>query len=133
MILKDSTILSINEESSTIILVGDFSLIDDKSNGQLSPKKQNLIEKMSFNFGCTFDDIQEDTKKKTTKYICSEPDILDIIRNFNSTHYKYRYTATFELPSRHLVLNATEVHDEPFFFSSGNRVFRNETGQIVVK
>jgi len=129
-----SPILSVSEESGrTLIAFGDFSLIDDKSNGQLSPKKQKLVQEMSINFGCTYNDIQEDTKNNTTKYICSKPDILDIVRKFNSTHYKYRYTATFELPSRHLVLNATEVHDDPFLFSSGDRVYRNETGQIVVK
>jgi hypothetical protein len=52
----------IEKDSSTIVSFGDFSLIDDKSNGQLSPKKQKLVEKMSIKFGCTYNDIQEDTK-----------------------------------------------------------------------
>ena len=129
-----SPILSVSEESGrTLIAFGDFSLIDDKSNGQLSPKKQKLVEEMSINFGCTYNDIQEDTKNKTTKYICSEPDnILSLTRKFNSTTYNYIYTASFELPSRHLVLNATEDHDA-YVITSGDRVFRNQTGQIVVE
>jgi hypothetical protein len=113
---------------------GDFNLVDDKSNGQLGPKKQKLIEQMDISFTCSLSDIQEDTKNKTTKYICLRPDRdhLDIERNFNSTKYLYRFTVSFELPSRHLVLNATEAH-ENLYPLIGHQVFRNETGQIVVE
>jgi hypothetical protein len=54
-------------------------------------------------------------------------------RNFNDTTYPYTFTATFELQSRHLVLNATEEHENPYFLFSGNLVFRNEDGKIEVK
>jgi len=115
--------------------VGDFALVDDNSNGHFSPKKQNLVEQMSIDFGCSFSDIQEDTKNKITKYICSpsDRDNLDITRNFNSTHYPYRITASFELPSRHLVLNATEEHELPRFAYGGHAVFKDQEGKIVVK
>jgi hypothetical protein len=53
---------------------------------------------------------------------------------FNDTTYPYTFTATFELPSRHLVLNATEAHEKPYLlFSGGHLVFRNEDGNIQVK
>lgn len=89
-------------------LAGKFNLEDDKSNGQYTPKKKNLIEQMDFEFTCNYQDIQENLTKKTTKYICSEPQDGYIKRLFNETTYPYTFTAFFELPSRHLVINATE-------------------------
>jgi hypothetical protein len=114
-------------------LAGNFKLIDDKSNGHLNPKKQQLIEQMNFDFNCNYQDIQEDLAKKTTKYICSDPQDGSIRRNFNDTTYPYTFTATFELPSRHLVLNATEAHNNPYLLFSGHLVFKTEDGNIVVK
>jgi len=130
-------ILSIDEGSNTMVLISDLKIVDDGSNGDLTPKKRNLVEQSSFSFACSFSDIKEDTLKKTTKYICSKPKNEDIIRNYNSTHYPYTVTATFELPSRHLVLNATETH-EPLSYicitsCDYHTVFRNETGKIEVK
>jgi hypothetical protein len=105
--------LSLNENINTMTVVMDFRLVDDQSNGHFTPKKQNLVEQMSFDWACSFSDIQEDTKKKTTKYICSNPEYENIIRKFNSTSYPYEINfASFELPSMHLVLNATEVHEQ---------------------
>jgi hypothetical protein len=89
-------------------LAGNFNLVDDQSNGHFNPKKQKLIEQMDFEFNCRYQDIQENSAKKTTKYICSDPQDGSIRRTFNDTMYPYRFTATFELPSRHLVINATE-------------------------
>ena len=105
---------TLDEESSVMAAIGNFNLVDDISNGHLTPKKQKLIEQMFIDFGCKLSDIQEDIKKKTTKYICSPPNTQDlkITRNFNSTHYFYIFNASFELPSRHLVLNATEMHEQ---------------------
>jgi hypothetical protein len=40
-------------------LAGKFNLVDDKSNGPLTPKKQKLIEQMYFDFKCNYQDIQE--------------------------------------------------------------------------
>jgi hypothetical protein len=114
-------------------LAGGFNLVDDPSNGHLNPKKQKLIEQMDFNFNCRYQDIQEDSAKKTTKYICSEPDNGSIRRNFNDTTYPYKFTATFELPSRHLVINATEAHENPYFAYSGHLVFKDEDGKIQVE
>jgi hypothetical protein len=79
-----------------------------KVNGQYTPKKKDLIEQMNFDFTCNYQDIQENLLKKTTKYICSEPQEGSITRLFNGTTYPYTFTATFELPLRHLVINATE-------------------------
>lgn len=70
-------------------LAGGFNLVDDQSNGQFNPKKQKLIEQMNFNFNCRYQDIQEDPTKKTTKYICSEPQEGSIRRTFNQTTYPY--------------------------------------------
>jgi hypothetical protein len=88
---------------------------------------------MNFDFQCNFQDIKEDTAKKTSKYICSDPQDGSIRRNFNDTTYPYKFTATFELPSRHLILNATEEHENPYLLYSGNLVFRNENGETEVK
>lgn len=117
-------------------LAGKFNLVDDNSNGQFNPKKQKLIEQMDFDFTCNYQDIQEDAAKKTTKYVCSEPQDGSIRRTYYDTTYPYKFTATFELPSRHLVINATEAHESPYiivFGSNGHTVFRNEDGKIEVK
>jgi hypothetical protein len=85
---------------------------------------------------CRYQDIQEDPVKKTTKYICSDLPDGSIRRSFNDTTCPYKFTATFELPSRHLVINATEAHESPYiivFGSNGHIVFRNEDGKIEVK
>jgi polyhydroxyalkanoate synthesis regulator phasin len=134
-ITEDEMIFKTDDNDGSMQLYGDFNIVDDKSNGNFGPKKQNLIEKMSISFGCHYQDIQEDPVKKTTKYICSEPNnnYAFMTRSFNNTLYPYTFTATFELPSRHLVLNATEAHDDPFLFSSGHVVFKDEDGKIVVK
>jgi len=89
-------------------LAGKFNLEDDKSNGHFTPKKKNLVEQMDFEFTCNYQDIQENLTKKTTKYICSDPQDGYIRRLFNDTTYPYTFTASFELPSRHLLINATE-------------------------
>jgi hypothetical protein len=91
------------------------------------------ISWLHFDFKSNYQDIKEDHEKKTTKYICSEPQNGSIRRNFNDTTYPYTFTATFKLPSRHLVLNATEAHENPYFLFSGDLVFRDEDGKIVVK
>ena len=123
----------IHEDDRYMSLGGDLKLVDDKSNGQLTPKKQKLIEQMTFRFICYFQDIQEDIVKNTTKYICSEPDSGSINRDYNNTYYPYTFTATFELPSRHLVLNATEAHEQTLFSTTGHVVFKDKDGKIVVK
>jgi hypothetical protein len=96
---------------------GNFRLQDDITNGHFTPKKQKLVEQMGFTFQCTYDDIQEDLKNGTTKYICSGKNDTfagtmlggQAIRHFNNTWYPYTYSASFELPSRHFVLNAEDV------------------------
>jgi hypothetical protein len=118
---------------SAMSMVANLQLVDDGTNGHLTPKKQKLIEKMQFSFSCKYQDIQEDLMKKTTKYICSEPDDATISRNYNDTTYPYKFTATFELPSRHLVINANEAHENPYFMYSGDLVFKDEDGKLQVK
>ena len=134
-ITEDEMIFKTDDNDGSMSLYGDFNIVDDKSNGNFGPKKQNLIEKMSIAFGCHYQDIQEDPVKKTTKYICSEPNntYAYMKRYFNDTIYPYRFTATFELPSRHLVLNATEAHEQTLFVTPGHIVFKNEDGKIQVK
>lgn len=114
-------------------LAGGFNLVDVESNGHFNAKKQKLVEQMNFDFACHYQDIQEDSVKNTTNYICSDPDNGSIRRNFNDTTYPYKFTATFELPSRHLVMNATEAHENPYFAYSGHLVFKNEYGKIQAK
>jgi hypothetical protein len=101
---------TLDVEGDFMDLIGDFKLVDNKSNGQLSPKAKNLTEQMSLQFPCELSDIQKDTKNGITKYICSDKleDIGNIFRKYNSTQYLYKFTASFELPSRHYTLNATE-------------------------
>jgi hypothetical protein len=132
---EDEMIFKTDDNDGSMSLYGDFNLIDDKSNGHFGPKKQNLVEKIYIAFGCDYQDIQEDTPKKTTKYICSESKntYAYIKRYFNDTLYPYRFTATFELPSRHLVLNATEAHEQTFFVTPGHVVFKDDDGKIEVK
>ena len=134
-ITEDEMIFNTDDNDGSMSLHGDFNLVDDKSNGNLGPKKQNLVEKMKIAFGCKYQDIQEDPVKDTTKYICSEPKntYAYIERTFNDTLYPYSFTATFELPSRHLILNATEEHENPYLLYSGSLVFRNEDDEIEVK
>ena len=62
--------------------------------------------------------------------------MVTIRRTFNHTSYPYKFTATFELSSRQLVINATEAHESPYiivFGSNGHTIFRNEDGKIDVK
>lgn len=90
-------------------LVGSYRLQDDISNGHFTPKKQELVENMDIMFVCSFNDIQEDLKNGITKYICSDKlAARGLTRVFNHTSYPYTFSASFELPSRHFVLNAEE-------------------------
>lgn len=76
----------IHEDDRYMSLAGDLKLVDEQSNGQLTPKKQKLVEQMSFTFICYFQDIQEDVVKNTTKYICSEPASGNMGRDYNHTY-----------------------------------------------
>jgi hypothetical protein len=100
----------VDEEGNFMDLTGDFKLIDNKINGQLDPEAKNLTEQMSSQFPCQLYDIQKGTSNRTTKYICSDKaeDMGSIFRKYNSTQYRYTFTASFELPSKHYTLNATE-------------------------
>jgi hypothetical protein len=66
------------------------------------------VEDVDLFFMCTFDDIQENLKNGTTKYPCSDQYATGVTRTFNHTAYPYIFSASFELPSRHFVLNAEE-------------------------
>jgi hypothetical protein len=100
-------LLSVDENSSYMSLQGYFRLQDNQTNGHFTPKKQNFVENMQIWFGCGFNDIIE--VHGSTKYTCSVEDTGGIIaRIFNSTISNYDYSASFELPSMHYVLNATE-------------------------
>ena len=101
--------LAFSEDGNAMTLAGYYRLQDDITNGHFTPKKQKLVEDVSFLFLCTFDDIQEDLENGTTKYLCSDQHaIFGATRTFNHTTYPYTFSASFELPSRHYVLNAEE-------------------------
>jgi len=100
-----------------MMLSGDYRLQDNITNGHFTPKKQKLVEEMGFHSQCYFDDIQENLKNGTTKYICSGKHDefagtamgAHAFRHFNDTWYPYTFSASFELPSRHFVFNAKEM------------------------
>jgi hypothetical protein len=94
----------------SMMLTGFYRLQDDITNGHFTHKKQKLVEGIDFMFSCVFDDIQENLKNGTTKYLCSDKSTLfgGAARSFNNTNYPYTFSASFELPSRHFVLNAEE-------------------------
>jgi hypothetical protein len=101
--------LAFSEEGNSMTLAGYYRLQDDITNGHFTPKKQKLVEGVDFFFICLFDDIQEN-KNGTTKYLCSDEYTTNgATRTFNHTSYPYVYSASFELPSRHFVLNAEDV------------------------
>ena len=101
--------LAFSEEGNAMTLGGYYRLQDDITNNHFTPKKQKLVEDVNFLFLCTFDDIQENLENGTTKYLCSdEYAIFGANRSFNNTAYPYIFSASFELPSRHFVLNAEE-------------------------
>ena len=80
----------------------DFRLHDNKTNGHLTPKKQELVEQMSLEVFCPIQDIEENGT--TTKYICHDSSIASFFNGFNHTSYNYNANMTFELPSRHLIV-----------------------------
>ena len=77
-------------------------LQDNKTNGHLTPKKQELVEQMSLSVFCPIQDIEE--KGTTTKYICHDATVSSFFNKFNDTSYHYDANMTFELPSRHLIV-----------------------------
>lgn len=106
--------ITFSEEGNSKSMAGCYRLQDDITNGHFTPKKQELVEGVHFYFRCSFDDIQEDLKNGTAKYICSDEYALSgASRTFNNTDYPYTFSASFELPSRHFVLNATELTGNP--------------------
>ena len=63
---------------------------------------------MSLNVDCKIGDIQENLKNGTTKYLCNNDSWNAYFhRVFNDTSYNYRTNMTFELPSRHLMVQGT--------------------------
>ncbi len=100
----------LTEKDNFMDLLGKFHLNDDITNGHFGPKKQNLVEVMSASFSCHFNDIQEDTANNKVKYICYDGS-GDFVRDYNFTRYKYRFNASFELPSKRYVLNATQSNE----------------------
>ena len=44
-ITEDEMIFKTDDNDGSMSLYGDFNIVDDKSNGNFGPKKQNLIEK----------------------------------------------------------------------------------------
>jgi hypothetical protein len=106
----------LDEKNNFMDVLGDFQLNDDITNGHFGPKKQNLVEEMSAHFPCHFTDIQE--VANNVKYICSDGK-GDLRRAYNSTHYQYRFAASFELPSQRYILNATHTNERLMIFLDG--------------
>lgn len=95
---------------TTLNLGGQIRLQDNVSNGHFIPKKQALVENIGVSAWCQINDIKEDLKKGTSKYICN-PNVgyLFFSRSFNNSQYDYDLqNMTFELPSKHLIIEAQE-------------------------
>jgi hypothetical protein len=94
--------------SNSMDILGTFRLIDNTSNGHFTPLKQKLVEEMSIFISCPVNDIQEDLKKQTTRYLC-KTDSGSVTRVFNGTTYDYTdISGIFDYPDARLILNATE-------------------------
>ena len=94
--------------SNSMDILGTFRLVDNASNGHFTPLKQKLVEEMSIFISCPVNDIQEDLKKHTTRYLC-KTDSGSITRVFNGTTYDYTdISGRFDYPEARLILNATE-------------------------
>ena len=89
---------------------GDIRISDNVSNSKFTPLKKALVENVHLGTICTMRDIQEDQATNRTKYICgTNPDLLALTRVFNDTNQLYHdVTMSFELPSKHITLEATE-------------------------
>ena len=99
--------LSFDKNSSYMSLDGYFRLQDNQTNGHFSPEIQHLVENMRIWFGCGVNDVIEVHGR--TKYTCIAEDTgATLARVFNSSISNYNYSTSFELPSMHFVLNATE-------------------------
>jgi hypothetical protein len=98
--------LDLLEEQNFMNFWLDARLKDDITHADLTPKKQKLVEEISGMFACSFNDIIEENGK--TKYICNDHSGGITIKH-NSTSFPYTFSASFELPSRHLSLNASAI------------------------
>jgi hypothetical protein len=96
------------DELDKLKLLGEFQLVDDKSNPQFTPLKKDLVERTDIALICGINDIIEDSNKNITKYICNS-DMLSLTRPFNgSSVYYFNVNMTYEVPSLLLNLEATE-------------------------
>jgi hypothetical protein len=102
--------LSLATQPTSMRFWGDFRLMDNVSNSKLTPMKKALVENIVIESSCDIIDIQEDQNSNTTKYICGKStDYIPLIRKLNDTNYTFRnMSLIFELPSRHLVVEAIE-------------------------
>lgn len=85
-------------------------LLDNDSNSKFSPMKRALVENIRVESTCNLIDIKEDQSANSTTYICGkDSDDILLVRNINDTNYFFvDYKMSLELPSRHLLVNATE-------------------------
>ncbi len=102
----DSMLFQLDNNSNMMVLVIKIRLQDDSSNHQFTPKKQILVENVDIGATCFINDIQEG--KGNTRYVCNSGSV-NLNRVFNHTSYDYNLdNMTFDLPSRHLVIQAQE-------------------------
>ncbi len=93
----------------TMLISNHFRLQDNASNGHFDSKKKALVENVDIFSLCSINDAKEDPVTKTTKYHCGAENSILFTREFNHTAYNYKPAViTFELPSKHLVIQALE-------------------------
>ncbi len=94
--------------NTSMMISGSFRLQDNTSNGHFTPKMQVLVDVNMFS-SCHLNDVKENLLKRKTLYNCGDKSSLLFTRTFNHTTYSYDpVVMTFELPSKHLIIQAEE-------------------------
>lgn len=97
----DRFILNFDKINKFMSLSGSFRLHNDQTNTPFTPS-----EIIGASFFCNFDNVIE--KNGSAKYVCSD-DKGGLTRTFNNTSYRYNFSSSFEIPSKHYILNATGI------------------------
>ncbi len=109
VIEKDNALdgISMSLDNKTMNILGLFQLKDHATDGQLAPKDQILLENLAVYISCSKIDVSQDQKTRNTKYICPK-DYRYFRRTFNDTYYPLNVSASFDMPTKELTINATE-------------------------
>jgi len=94
---SDGISLSLVPENNTMNVFGYLKLKGGADKGVLD-----------IGFECDISNIEKNAKLGTTKYVCSDASGWFIPEDIDK-QYNYDYSASFELPSRHFILNGTST------------------------